>query len=282
MDVTEELLKSSFLVPKGSTRSATNTQPLLSNHSSLGPSNVGGRNQPLLPTAKTIESPSLVNEAYERSTSTILPSLQQGHEDNFLKRPREDPLSRLVELHSSLREKRAAYQRHVAAAQVCAQSIDDILSEIEVLLSSRKEETSSSKYSSARSSVSPNTSFSPSSSVPSSPSPKTYPSVTVKKFFQRKARCLLFLPDSAMVTSSLDGAIQFSSLEHQALTKSLLIPALLERVCFVEDACYVPSKGGIGGNLVFATSESSSLPENQLVNGQAPSLIRLPWVPGSN
>ena len=74
-------------------------------------------------------------------------------------------------------------------------------------------------------------------------------SVTVKsRFFSRKPRCLLFPGsphDDLMITSSLEGFIQYCSMKNQSVMCTYHIPSLLGRTCHAEDMCKAPPYQGL-------------------------------------
>lgn len=105
-------------------------------------------------------------------------------------------------------------------------------------------------------------------------------SATVKaKFFSRKPRCLMF-PGSGhgdlMITSSLDGGVQYCSMKSQSTKRNVYLPAHLGRSCFAEAICPAGPLNGFLVSTVDATTASGSEAESA---SSASSVLFLPYVP---
>ena len=74
-------------------------------------------------------------------------------------------------------------------------------------------------------------------------------SATVKaKYFPRKPRCLMFAEgehNDLMITSSLDGTIQYTSMKSQSVVSNYFIPAIMQKSCYAETICAASSLNGV-------------------------------------
>ncbi|PJF18281.1 hypothetical protein PSACC_01959 [Paramicrosporidium saccamoebae] len=105
-------------------------------------------------------------------------------------------------------------------------------------------------------------------------------SVAIKtKFFVRKPRCLMFAGaghDDLMITSSLDGSVQYNSVRKQMTTRTVFLPSYLKRPCFPENMCSAPLLDGFVFSTVDASTSNGSSVETDS-SGQASSLLFLPY-----
>ena len=105
-------------------------------------------------------------------------------------------------------------------------------------------------------------------------------SATVKaKFFSRKPRCLMFPGnghDDLMITSSLDGGIQYCSMKSQATKRNVYLPAHLGRPCFAEVMC---SAGPLDGFLVSTVDANTGNGSETESVSSASSVLFLPYAP---
>lgn len=87
-------------------------------------------------------------------------------------------------------------------------------------------------------------------------------SATVKsRYFPRKPRCLAFAGEGSrdlMITSSLDGSIQYTSMSNQAVVRSVFIPSVMQKACYAETICPAPRLGGFVVSTMDAHSTSGS------------------------
>jgi WD40 repeat protein len=105
-------------------------------------------------------------------------------------------------------------------------------------------------------------------------------SVAIKtKFFSRKPRCLMFAGaghSDLMITSSLDGSVQYNSVRKQMTTRTVFLPSYLKRTCYPDTMCSAPLLDGF----VFSTADtgaSNSVNVESDSSNQASSLVFLPY-----
>lgn len=144
---------------------------------------------------------------------------------------------------------------HTQAAAKSFERISQLMDELQNLLGGQSRSLSRPESSySTRESPYPISRSNASQVIPEKLAPTTINgsirdvSVVVKaKYFPRKPRCLMFSggdDNDLMLTSSLDGSIQYSSMERQAVVKRVLLPSLINRDCYAEFMCAAPLLNG--------------------------------------
>lgn len=198
--------------------------------------------------------------------------------------PSSSSSPRIRKIQLELEKERELYSMHTNAAVKSFERINSLVSELTNLLA----QTSDDMFPPAP----PGTSLVASpSELEGSHSDLNYHegikdvSVTVRsRFFNRKPRCLSFpglrLHEDLLVTSSLDGIIQYCSMKSRTVTRSFHLPSLLSRSCHAEDMCAIDEANGFLLSTVDISPAGGQRGiESDLTNSPS-SIIFLPYMNG--